>query len=277
MMKAIPQLMRMENCVMAGIAVAIGFVVAGGIGPSVVGLESQVFGLAMAFGAAFLITGAGNAINDYYDREADKKNAPKRPIPSKNISAKAAFALSIMLFASGIAMAFFVNLACFALAGFNSLLLFFYGRNLKSSVFAGNVAVSYLTASTFVFGALVIGNPAATVFLALLAFLANVGREIIGDIEDIKGDVKAGIKTFATRYGEGKAWLWGRVYIVAAILLSPLPWAVGLLGESYLVAVMGADALFMASVITKSPRKNQKLTKIAIFAGLLAFLLGALI
>ena len=271
---AIAKLMRLENCAMAGLAVLIGFIVAGG---GLAGLQFSVFGLLLAFVSAFLITGAGNTINDYYDRNADKRNAPHRPIPSKEISAKGAFVFAMVLFGVGIVMSFFINYECFALASFNSVVLFFYGRNLKSSVFAGNVAVSYLTGSTFVYGALVLQNPVTTVFLALLAFLANVGREIIGDVEDIKGDVKAKIKTFATKYGEKKAWFYGRIYIIAAVLLSPVPYAMGLMGVYYLVPVLAADGLFIASVVTSNARKNQKLTKIAIFVGLVAFLLGALI
>jgi len=271
---AIPQLMRIENCAMAGLAVGIGFVVAGS-SPRVFGLESSVLGLALAAISAFLITGAGNTINDYYDRKADKKNAPKRPIPSGAISAKTAFHVAMALFVVGIAMSFFINYNCLALAGLNSIVLFFYGRNLKSSVFVGNVAVSYLTASTFVYGALILGNPATTVFLALLAFLANVGREIIGDVEDIKGDKKAKIKTFATRYGPKRSWLYGRLYILAAVLMSPVPYFAGLLGFYYITLVLVADAIFIASIVTKNARMNQKLTKIAIFAGLVAFLAGA--
>jgi len=263
--------MRLENCAMAGIAVLIGFVVTGGLG----GL--QCIGLVLAVISAFVITGAGNAINDYYDRKADKKNALKRPIPSGMISAKGAFYAAMLLFVIGIVLSFFINYSCLALAGFNSVMLFLYGRNLKSSVFTGNVVVSYLTASTFVYGALVLGNPSATLFLSLLAFLANVGREIIGDIEDIKGDMKAKIKTFATTHGPTKSWFYGRLYIGAAVLLSPAPYALGLMGGYYLLVVLTADAIFIASMVTRSARMNQKLTKIAIFIGLVAFLAGAVV
>lgn len=263
------RLMRLENCAMAGIAVVVGFIVAGGLEPGI--------GIALAVASAFLITGAGNAINDYYDREADRKNAPGRPIPSGAISAKGAFYLSMGLFGAGIAMSLFINPHCLALASFNSLVLFFYGRDLKSTVFSGNVAVSYLTASTFVYGALVLQNPTTTVLLALLAFLANVGREVIGDVGDVEGDKKAGMKTLATQLGKRRAWFYGRLYIIAAVLLSPVPYLMGLLGLYYLIAVLAADAMFMASVLTSNARLNQKLTKLAIFAGLMAFLAGALL
>jgi len=262
-------LMRLENCAMAGIAVGIGFIVAGG-------LEAGI-GIILAVVSAFLITGAGNTINDYYDRETDKKNAPQRPIPSGGISAKGAFYLAMALFGIGIVMSFFINYSCLALASFNSVVLFFYGRNLKSSVFVGNVAVSYLTASTFVYGALVLQNPVTTVFLALLAFLANVGREVIGDIEDVAGDKKAGIKTLAIRLGAKRAWCYGRTYIIAAVLLSPVPYLMNLLGFYYLAPVLVADTIFIASIITSNARLNQRLTKMGIFAGLVAFLLGAIL
>jgi geranylgeranylglycerol-phosphate geranylgeranyltransferase len=268
-LSAIPQLMRLENCAMASLAVAIGFIVAGGMEVSL--------GVLLAAVSAFLITGAGNTINDYYDRETDKKNAPKRPIPSKAISANAAFYLAILLFVIGIIMSYFINEACLALASINSIILFLYGKSLKSSVLVGNVAVSYLTASTFVYGALVLNNPVTTMFLALLAFLANVGREIIGDVEDMKGDKKSGLRTFALVHGSKKSWAYGRAYILAAILMSPIPYLIDLLGFYYLIPVLIADAIFLASIVTNDARKNQKLTKIAIFVGLLAFLLGALL
>lgn len=269
---SIPRLLRVENCVMAGLAVVVGFIVAGGIGDL-----AAINGLLLAFVSAFVITGAGNAINDYYDKGTDRKNAPHRPIPSGAISASGAFYLAVVLFIAGIIMAFFINYSCLALAALNSALLFLYARNLKSSVLAGNLLVSYLTASTFVYGALVLQNPAATVFLALLAFLANVGREMIGDVEDVVGDRKAGMKTFVIVYGEKKAWLYGRSYIFAAVFMSPVPFLNGLMGTPYLFVVAVADAIFVWSAVTRSARRNQQLTKVAILAGLLAFLAGALV
>jgi geranylgeranylglycerol-phosphate geranylgeranyltransferase len=266
---AIPRLMRIENCAMAGVAVAIGYVVAGGLGINL--------GIILAVISAFLITGAGNAVNDYYDKEVDKKNAPKRPIPSGLVSARGAFFLALSLFGIGIVMSFFINHYCLALASFNSLLLFFYARDLKGTIFIGNVAVSYLTASTFIYGALVLVNPLTTMFLALLAFLANVGREIIGDIEDIEGDRKAGLKTLAIKIGRKKSWWYGTVYILTAVVLSPIPYLMGLLGAYYLMTVLLADAVFVESILTRDARKNQKLTKMAIFLGLAAFLVGALV
>ncbi len=266
---AVARLMRLENDLMAGMAVAVGYVVAGGTTLSV--------GIILAFLAVILITGAGNTINDYYDRGVDKENSPERPIPSGRTSPKQALYLAVALFFSGVAISYFINPLCFALALFNSVLLFIYARSLKSSVFYGNLSVSYLTASTFFYGSLVLGVNSAVIFLALLAFLANVGREIIGDIEDIEGDKKGGVKTLAILVGAGRAWLYGRLYILFAVLLSPLPYLAGLLSLYYLIFVSLADAVFLLSIATRNPRKNQKLTKVAILLALVAFFLGSLL
>jgi geranylgeranylglycerol-phosphate geranylgeranyltransferase len=264
--KAVLRLIRPENCLMASLAVVIGFVIAGG-------LEVNL-AVVLALVSAFIITGAGNTINDFYDAEVDRKNAPKRPIPSGNVPAKLAFYMAIFLFLAGIVMAFFINLGCLILAAFNSSVLFFYARNLKGTVLAGNLAVSYLTASTFVYGGLAAMNPLVTFFLFLLAFLVNVGREIIGDIEDIKGDKKEGLVTLPIKIGEEKSWIVGTAFILAAVALSPLPYTLNLMGAYYLVVVLVADAVFVASLAGKDPRRNQKLTKIGFGLGLASFLAG---
>lgn len=48
--------------------------------------------------AVFLFGSAGNALNDYFDREIDKKNHPERPIPSGRITEKEALTASILMF-----------------------------------------------------------------------------------------------------------------------------------------------------------------------------------
>jgi geranylgeranylglycerol-phosphate geranylgeranyltransferase len=255
---------------MAGLAVAIAFVVAGG------SLDLYL-PLSAAFISAFIITAAGNSINDYYDSEIDKKNAPQRPIPSGGISKKGALSFALLLFFLGVIVAAFVNIWTIALASFNSVALIFYARNLKGMVFWGNLDVSYLTGSTFIYGGLAAGAPLVTVFLFLLAFLINMGREIIGDVEDIVGDKKEGIKTLAIKVGAKKSWLVASVFILTAVAMSPLPYSLGLMSVYYLIVVLAADTIFVYSIVQRNPRKNQKLTKMGIFIALAAFIIGAFV
>ena len=119
-----------------------------------------------------MITGAGNVVNDYYDREIDAVNRPKRPIPSGRISPKSALNYSLILFAAGCLLAALVNQLCLLVAAFNSAILFFYARNLKTTPLAGNLCVAYLTGSTFLFGGATAGQVGLLAnevpFLALL-------------------------------------------------------------------------------------------------------------
>ncbi|MDD4447831.1 MAG: UbiA family prenyltransferase, partial [Methanothrix sp.] len=70
-MRAYWEILRPFNCMMAAAAAIIGLAIARGLDP---------LAAALIFLTVFLITGAGNAINDYYDRDIDAINRPGRPI-----------------------------------------------------------------------------------------------------------------------------------------------------------------------------------------------------
>ena len=232
--------------------------------------------LIYAFIAVFLVSAGGIVINDYYDSEIDKINAPHRPIPSGKITRKSALYLSLVLFIIGIAVSSLLNIYCLSLAVLNTFLEIAYAYKLKQIAVIGNIADSWFVASTFLFGALINFQFAIVWVLSLLSFLSNMGREIIGDVEDVEGDKKIGCKTLPIVASEGTAMWTARILILAAVLLSFLPYVVGLLSISYLVTVLVADVLFIYSLF-QTPRKNQKITKVAMLFALLAFLIGALV
>ncbi|MCK4496623.1 MAG: UbiA family prenyltransferase, partial [Candidatus Aenigmarchaeota archaeon] len=142
-------LMRPVNAFMSVIAVLIGGLLVAGNNPT---LFSNLYPLGFALLAVFLITGAGNAINDYIDVESDKLNKPKRPIPSGRISRRKALAFSVVLFAIGILFTLFINWACILIAVINSILLVVYSYSLQDKILLGNIVIGYLVGSTFLFG-----------------------------------------------------------------------------------------------------------------------------
>src|SRR3989442_1134453 len=89
------RLARPGNAVMSGMGVAIAALVAGGPALVVVRFLSVAF----AAVAAFLFTAAGNALNDYFDRETDRTNHPDRPIPRGEISPEEALRFASLAFA----------------------------------------------------------------------------------------------------------------------------------------------------------------------------------
>jgi len=228
--------------------------------------------LPCAIVAVFLISGGGVVLNDYYDIEIDKINAPHRVLPSGSMSKKAAICYSIALFVLGLVFSYLANLYCLTLAALNVFLEFLYARNLKRTPLIGNAVDSWFVASTFLFGAMLTMNFGTVWMVSLLAFIANMGREIFGDIEDVAGDEKLGLKTLPI-ISMRSAVITATAFIISAVILSFLPYVLGIFGLNYLLVVAVADVLFIVSLFQK-PRANQKTTKIAMFIALVAFLVG---
>jgi len=254
------EILRPFNCLMASAAAIIGLLIA---------MVQDMHAALIIAGAVFLITGAGNVINDYYDRQIDAINRPDRP--------QTAFYYSIALFAAGCILAGLAGRICLVIAAFNSILLFFYARNLKATPILGNLSVSYLTGSTFLFGGAVAG------FMGLLAnqvpfglsFLASMSREIAKDIEDMEGDRQGGARTLPILAGERAAAALAGLFGLAGVALS----LVAPFGRLYLLIVAVADLLLLLSVykvIRKDAAGSQKAIKKGMAVALLAFLAAAL-
>jgi len=279
------ELMRYKNCLMAGFASVIGTLISFNILTSDA-LSSYIpdkfpsFYSGLVFLAVFVISGAGNAINDYLDVRIDSINRPERPIPSGRVKLKEALYFSYILFALGTLMALSINPICGFIALFNSLLLIFYAKTLKSTPLLGNLSIGYLTGSSFLFGASIFGFEGlkALFVLFLLAALAITAREIVKDIEDMEGDKMEGADTLPLRVGAKKASYLAVFIGFLAVFLSPLPYLMSVLGLRYLYLVLLADLGFLAAIhqilARNNPTKSSKMFKIAMFFALIAFIAG---
>lgn len=272
------ELMRYRNCIMAGIAAVIGSFIAFSVAPG------EVLWMPLVFSVVFLVTGAGNAINDYFDRDIDVINRPERPIPSGRIQKDFALRASLSLFAAGIIIAYFIgsSIIPFLIAVFNSFLLFFYAFSLKRKVFVGNISVSYLAGSTFLFGGSAYGLKGieAVLVLFLLSMLTTLAREIVKSIEDIEGDRKEGASTLPVRIGEKPSAYLASIVGILAVLLSPIPYILELFNENYLLVVGIADVFFLYAVylvLKMNPSASSRYFKVAMFFGLLAFIAGSVL
>jgi geranylgeranylglycerol-phosphate geranylgeranyltransferase len=273
-MKVFLELIRYNNCAMAGLAAVIG----GGIAYSAA--PGDILWLPLVFITVFLITGAGNAINDYFDAGIDAVNRPDRPIPSGRLKKEYVYKFSIILFACGILASYFIGAIPFFIALFNSFLLYFYAFSLKRKVFVGNLSVSYLTGSTFLFGGAAYGliGIEAILVLFFLSMLATLSREIVKAIEDMEGDMLDGAVTLPIRIGERPSAYIASAVGLIAVLLSPLPYITGLFKDSYLLAVGIADIVFLYAVfliLKNNPSASTKYFKVAMFFALVAFIAGS--
>ena len=83
----------------------------------------------------------------------------------------------------------------------SAALLFAYNTRLKRSGFWGNVVVGTVTALTIVYGALISGGVGHAWVGFLFAFLLTIAREIVKDIEDIRGDLEADARSLPIEKG----------------------------------------------------------------------------
>jgi len=157
------------------------------------------------------ITASGYIFNDIKDIETDKINKPASPIVAKKITIKIAkqwyFYLNSFGIIIGILFSFIIKKPIVSLIFIGtSLLLNWYSVCLKSKPFVGNFLISFLAAFSFVLLAILdinyhpkTLNQTVTILiiygLGALAFFINLIREIVKDIEDVKGDNILNMKT----------------------------------------------------------------------------------
>jgi len=269
--KAYLELSRPLNCLIGGFAVIIGSLVEGAT-------FSYLPSVIVASLAAFFITAGGNAINDYFDWRIDLVAHPERPVPSGRLSLSETSIFTLMSFFIGLGLAFFVNWICFLIVLINVFVLISYERVLKKRGFIGNLAISYLVGSLFLFGGASVGIIYNTIFLALLAFLSNLGREMIKDVEDLKGDQNER-RTFPIIRGTERTLLFSSVFLLAAIIFSFYPWVQGIFGKEYFLIVLLADIAFLISIFTsfKNVKKAKNIVKLGMIIALISFLVGGII
>ncbi len=255
---------RPLNCAMVSVSVLIGALLAGQIS----------LPAAYAMASAFLICAAGMFVNDYFDYPIDKANRKK---VYKNRGAL--LLSSALFFAAGIAISFVINALSLAIAVLNSAILIAYSPKIKRFPLVKNLAISFLVASGFLFGGAAIGNISIPLWLAVLAFSANTAREIAKDIEDMPGDKKMKVNTLPILAGKGFASWIAVLFIFIAIIVSPIPYVLGILSEKYLFVVVMADIIFIAStfLIFPAPQLSKKAMKLAMVVALMSFFAGIML
>jgi geranylgeranylglycerol-phosphate geranylgeranyltransferase len=264
------ELTRPGNAVFSGVLTFIGAFVAAGGGAAGLPVATAVL-------ATVCAVGAGNAINDYFDREIDRINAPDRPIPRGAVTPRQALLFSTALFCCATVAALQLPVVAVAIAAVNLVALVAYTKLFKGLPGVGNLVVASLGGSTFLFGAASVQALDPVVFVLFgLASLSTVTREIVKDVEDMAGDREEGLATLPLVVGERRALHVGSVLLSGAVLASPLPYLQDTFGLAYLAAVV--PAVVLLSVATwqsyRDPTVGQQRLKLGMACAALAFVIG---
>ena len=163
-------------------------------------------------------TAAANTINDLYDIESDKINHPNRPLASNSISKKNVIIFLFLLIILGLLCSLKINKNAFYFANLLILpLIAIYTPYLKKSPLIGNIVVSIILGSVFLFTQLLLINQISDWILFSLAFSLSIIRELAKDMADINGDMQNHIMTFPCKYGLKKSL--SLIYFLLFILI----------------------------------------------------------
>ncbi len=180
------------------------------------------FNLFLLVISTLLIAAAGYIINDYYDIKIDYVNKPDRVVVGKLIRRRIVLAshwtLNLLGIATGLYLSIYIGIVNFV-AGF---LLWLYSNQLKRLPFIGNFVIALLTASPLLVIAIYYRqNVHLLMNYAIFAFSINLIREIIKDMEDLRGDMRFGSKTLPIVWGlrKTKYFLYGLIMVFGGILI----------------------------------------------------------
>jgi geranylgeranylglycerol-phosphate geranylgeranyltransferase len=257
-------------CVLVGEALALG-----GLPP----LRMALLG----FSCGFFLSSTALILNDYFDLEVDRVNAPQRPLPSGLVTVNEVIGLSALTTLLGLAAALALGAAAFVLSLITWVVGLLYNWRFKQAGLVGNLMVSYSVAVTFILGGMAAGdpwNPLVWTF-GLIAFGINLGEEIAGDAMDIEGDKLRGSRSIAILKGRVYALRISAALFTLVVGLTLVPVLMGWQGLSYLVMILIMDSMIVLFTVrllkSRSPQEGRRAMRgvyLGALVGLLAFLLG---
>jgi 4-hydroxybenzoate polyprenyltransferase len=226
--------------------------------------------------ATGMIAAAGYIINDYYDIKIDLVNKPERVVIGKTIPRRYAILFHTMLSLAGVAIGFFLDWRIGVVNFFSAFLLWWYSNDLKRQPFIGNMVVGILTAlSIIIVDALYkTGNHLIYIY-ATFAFFMTMIREIIKDMEDLKGDDTFGCRTLPIIWGlrRTKVFIYVIVGIFAATVLI-INFFYVRLPEKYFMIFLALPMIFLVIMLVKADTKKD-FSRLSTFCKLI-LLLGVL-
>lgn len=221
------KLIRWPNLLMTGLIMVLVryFLIAVPLSHAALELPQSAFHFGLFTLVMVLLAAAGYAINDYFDMDIDGFNKPDRQIAGKFLPGNTVKKFSHTLNATAILLGIYLG---YALQSLHLTLIFvmiagmlwFYSSRYKRMLLIGNIIISLGAALSLVivwFFELkgLMADPAlliearrvmptitGTVFAyALFAMISTFLRELVKDLEDVKGDARCGCRTFPVVYG----------------------------------------------------------------------------
>ena len=150
-----------------------------------------------------LVIASGYIINNFYDSEKDLINRPNKSTLDRLVSQKTKLQVYFSLNFLATALAFVISWRAAFFYSVYIFLIWFYSHKLKKYPIVGNLTASLLAVLPF-FGILLYFKNFYHVIFAHATFLVLLIliREMIKDLENLKGDMVNNYQTIPVRFGE---------------------------------------------------------------------------
>lgn len=205
------------------------------------------------------IAAAGYIINDYYDIKIDYINKPERVVIGRTIKRRYAILLHVLLSAAGVGIGTLLSWRIGAVNFLTVFLLWWYSNNLKRLPFVGNFTIGILTGlSVVIVGLLYRSDNPLIVIYASFGFFMTLIREIIKDMEDLKGDNTFGCKTLPIVLGlrKTKLIIYTILFLFATVVLV-LNYFYDALPLTYYIAFLFVPLLFLLFTLIRADMKRD--------------------
>jgi len=277
-MKKLLAIIKMSRPVNSAITFVVVFVAA------IICKTSQTIDITVIYASlsAMIVAAAGNIINDYFDFEIDKINRPERALPSGKLNKNTAVIAYFIFTVLAIYLSTLINYYAVIIVLSTTLLLFIYSMYFKGVPLIGNIIVALCTGLAFIYGGIAVGNWKLGIIPSVFAFLINLIREILKDVEDLNGDLKNNIVTFPGKYGIGKTKIVITITTLALVLVTFYPFVFKIYSIGYFLIVLFTVDIILIIFLKELNKKTFKekissmsnYLKIAMIFGLLAIYFG---
>jgi 4-hydroxybenzoate polyprenyltransferase len=204
-----------------------------------------------------LTIASGYIINNFYDSEKDLINRPNKSqldrLVSQKTKLKVYFTVNIIVFL----LSFFVSFRAVLFFSAYIFLIWFYSHKLKKMAIVGNMTAAFLAVLPFFAIFLYYKNTYPQIFAhANFLFLLLIIREIIKDLENIKGDIANDYQTIPVMFGESTAKK--IITLLTVLTIIPIYFLVEIFEVGYMDIYFYMSLIILIFFLQKLWKSNSK-------------------
>ena len=204
-----------------------------------------------------LTIASGYIINNFYDSEKDLINRPNKSqldrLVSQKTKLKVYFTVNFIVFL----LSFFVSFRAVLFFSSYIFMIWFYSHKLKKMAIVGNMTAAFLAVLPFFAILLYYKNIYPQIFAhANFLFLLLIIREIIKDLENIKGDIANDYQTIPVMFGESTAKK--IITLLTVLTIIPIYFLVEIFEVGYMDIYFYVSLIILIFFLQKLWKSNSK-------------------